>query len=501
MQVLHLLVVAVLPALVQSRWCDTAMNPNVTYTDVLILGAGMSGVAAARTLFVNGITDFIVLEAGDRIGGRVRLLRYDENRIIELGANWIHGLDKDDRSLHPLWREWEKCDTNGNGPAGSETPEYLFKEVYDKNGKTLDRSESGTYRTREKVFGQAKEQAEDMAKTTDNIDVSVRSALTDGSWTLRSSIDKLIEWNIVDYCFGVGPEELGLVLSYRNDPYSAFLRNAKSNSIDYLVTDHKGFSYVVNCLAKDFKNTSRLKLNTKVNQIKTLEKCVCVTVDDESRYCASYVISTFSMGVLQASIQDQNAVRFIPELPQNVVKYINYVTMIHYLKIFLVFEESFWNETETDQLFIGYASEEKGYYPVFFMVKGIEKIIFVQLTGMIAQRVANQNKEATMNEIMDILRKIYIEKDIMDPIDIIVSTWSNDPLFMGAYEAYGPGVPENIVEELLEPVSGRLYFAGSALDTIHYGYLQGAYFSGINVSNRVKEALKAGEHTTYFFKF
>ena len=65
------------------------------------MGAGIAGVAAAWTLEVNGITDLLVLEAGDRLGGRIR---EDDSTGLELGANWIHGLDMRDKAHHPIWR-------------------------------------------------------------------------------------------------------------------------------------------------------------------------------------------------------------------------------------------------------------------------------------------------------------------------------------------------------------------------------------------------------------
>lgn len=82
--------------------------------DVLILGAGVAGVAAARTLYVNGQTNF---EANNYIGGRIRR---DSAWNVELGANWIHGLDLEHRDLHPLWREWRDC--AGDTPAGVGSP-------------------------------------------------------------------------------------------------------------------------------------------------------------------------------------------------------------------------------------------------------------------------------------------------------------------------------------------------------------------------------------------
>ena len=62
---------------------------NVKNSKVLILGGGIAGITAARTLEVNGI-DFIVLEAGKEIGGRIRR---DSETGVELGASWIHGVD------------------------------------------------------------------------------------------------------------------------------------------------------------------------------------------------------------------------------------------------------------------------------------------------------------------------------------------------------------------------------------------------------------------------
>ena len=57
--------------------------------DVLILGAGMSGVAAAAVLHQAGVS-FLVIEGTDRIGGRVKAVQFASKQIEE-GANWIHG--------------------------------------------------------------------------------------------------------------------------------------------------------------------------------------------------------------------------------------------------------------------------------------------------------------------------------------------------------------------------------------------------------------------------
>ena len=57
-------------------------------TDVLVLGAGLAGLAAARDLARSG-ADVTVLEARDRVGGRVEQLRVDDGRPIQLGGEVV----------------------------------------------------------------------------------------------------------------------------------------------------------------------------------------------------------------------------------------------------------------------------------------------------------------------------------------------------------------------------------------------------------------------------
>jgi len=60
--------------------------------DALVIGAGMAGVTAARELARTGLS-VIVIEAGDRIGGRLRTIRNFSEEPVEAGAEFIHGND------------------------------------------------------------------------------------------------------------------------------------------------------------------------------------------------------------------------------------------------------------------------------------------------------------------------------------------------------------------------------------------------------------------------
>ena len=65
-------------------------GPIVDMLDVVVIGAGMAGITAAREL-VRSHYSVVVLEARDRIGGRVMTLDYFCNGPVEAGAEFIHG--------------------------------------------------------------------------------------------------------------------------------------------------------------------------------------------------------------------------------------------------------------------------------------------------------------------------------------------------------------------------------------------------------------------------
>ncbi|RRT46317.1 hypothetical protein B296_00046993 [Ensete ventricosum] len=67
---------------------------------VIIIGAGMSGISAAKTLSDAGVKDILILEATNRIGGRIRNT-YFADLNVETGANWIEGVHGEEQN--PIW--------------------------------------------------------------------------------------------------------------------------------------------------------------------------------------------------------------------------------------------------------------------------------------------------------------------------------------------------------------------------------------------------------------
>ncbi len=69
---------------------------------VLILGGGVAGVIAARTLHDKGINNFLIVEARDELGGRMQTESFG-GKIIEQGPNWIQGTQTDNGPANPIY--------------------------------------------------------------------------------------------------------------------------------------------------------------------------------------------------------------------------------------------------------------------------------------------------------------------------------------------------------------------------------------------------------------
>ena len=65
-------------------------NTLSEYHEVIVIGAGMAGLEAASVLKANNV-DVMILEARDRVGGRLQTATMD-GAYIDLGASWLHDI-------------------------------------------------------------------------------------------------------------------------------------------------------------------------------------------------------------------------------------------------------------------------------------------------------------------------------------------------------------------------------------------------------------------------
>ena len=453
--------------------CAQQCQHKVQHSKVLILGAGMSGITAAKTLHENGIKDFTILEGYERIGGRMRKAEFADT-IIELGANWVQGLKN-----NPIWELAQKYGLKGN-----------YTMAYPQPGYYIVRDEHGHDVTNE-------DNHDGMAKASDALDkiveerrkagmpdIDVRTGLRLAGWQPQNPAQSSAEYFYIDFDAAVRPHYT-----------SARVKSFTNGSIDsvegkqFFVFDSRGYAVLVEEMANSFLEPEdpRLLINQVVDNIKWDTNGVQVSTITGQMYSADYLLITFSIGVLKS-----NAVHFTPDLPAKILEPIYKIEMADYIKIFLKFPSKFWDRKQ----YILYASPRRGYYPVWQDLevdaglpdKGLN-ILIVTVTGEEATRVQYQSNEETQAEIMTVLRDVY-GKDIPDPIAFNYPRWHHDPLFYGCYSNNPIGISHEDYVALASNVS-RMYFAGEATNELYNGFVHGAYFSGLERAEKMLQHIKA----------
>jgi len=74
--------------------------------------------------------------------------------------------------------------------------------------------------------------------------------------------------------------------------------------------------------------------------------------------------------------------------------------------------------------------------------------------------------------MLAVLKNMYPDVDIPEPLEIVFKRWHSDPLFRGTYSNWGVGYAPAVFDDLRAPVGTRLWFAGEATSFKYYGFLQ-----------------------------
>ena len=76
---------------------------EIIKTKVAVLGGGMAGVIAARTLAQSNVSDFLIVETRHGLGGRMMSTEF-AGVVVELGANWVQGTENNiTGQANPFW--------------------------------------------------------------------------------------------------------------------------------------------------------------------------------------------------------------------------------------------------------------------------------------------------------------------------------------------------------------------------------------------------------------
>jgi len=159
-------------------------------------------------------------------------------------------------------------------------------------------------------------------------------------------------------------------------------------------------------------------------------------------------------------------------------------------KIFLQFPEVFWFTTEMGL----YADRERGRYPVWQSLDHVNflpgsRIFFVTVTGDFSLRVEALTDKEVEGEVMGVLRSMFPNVTVPDPIAFHFPRWHSDPLYRGSYSNWPPSFFGEHHQNLQATVQQRLWFAGEHTDQKHFGFLHGAYFSGLDVGTALAKCV------------
>ncbi|KAM4033760.1 peroxisomal N(1)-acetyl-spermine/spermidine oxidase [Anomaloglossus baeobatrachus] len=478
---------------------------------VLIIGAGISGIATAEKLHRHGFQNIRVLEATGRTGGRIRTETFGKG-LVEIGAQWIHGpsphnpvfqLASQFGLLSPdaLLEENQKINIHGHPP---EIPVVLSssgKKINPENVTTIT-----------ELYYKWLEQASNLTSRDCDPEASV------GHFIRHKIVNSSQEWN---------KELLEMYLAYLRGLLNLECCVSGTHSMDHVAlcsygeytmlpgldcTFPKGYESLVNqmksplphgtvILKKAVKNIhwdgSFLGDNSHVYPVK-------VQCEDGESFLADHAVVTVPLGVLKKQVLEF----FKPVLPPNKLQAIKNLGFGTNNKILLEFEKPFWdpNTTLIQPVWEGGSplTEAKKdlrhnwmkKLAIFVVLEPPEQLGYV-LCGFIAGEESEFMETITDEEVLsamtDYFRTFTGNPELPPPISILRSQWHSQPYIGGSYSYVAVGSSGIDVDNLAEPLPTdkealkplQILFAGEATERKFYSTTHGALMSGWREAQRL----------------
>lgn len=397
--------------------------------DVVIIGAGAAGLAAARRLKDKGVS-FRLLEAKARIGGRAVTDSVTLGAPIDLGAHWLHS-----PALNPLTPLVDR---------------YKFH---------------------------VKQSAEDFR-------VARNGAILSGA-----EHDACFAY--VEHCFakisGVGEGDHDCPVSdlfpFRGKWHDFFEANfvakqgvpaAQSSALDFARYVWEGDDWPVldgfGALIARHAEGIKVELETPATRIVWSGKAGVTVETPRGAIEARAAIIAVSTGVLAAEI-----IRFNPSLPDWKQQAIADLPMGSCNKVALGFTRNPFGDLDTVMLMPDLGPDQS---VEFGVREGGRDIVTTMINGPFAKALAADGARATADYALTQLAAIFgndVKASVTDRF--VFADWDHDPWTAGCYTAAKPGC-HSARAELTRPIESRLFFAGEAVHDRYMGDVHGAHLSG-----------------------
>jgi len=433
---------------------------------VIVVGAGMAGLVAARLLHDSGFR-VSVLEARPRLGGRT-WTNDSLGAPLDLGGSWIHGVDGNPLAL------W--CDKLGVPLVESQGDRLLIDErakVKTREGQRkraiLGRAAFNTAM----AWASWKSKAMTLAKGPRSI--SVKEAvdpLLHASWL--PEIDRLVIATFVEGSEGVQGAPYDAIAAEEWWPTEGLERNAQP----------KG-GYV--SLVDDAARQLGIRRSAAAERVLWNDRGVTVILRGGEKIEADRAVIAVPLGLLRAGLPTLDPLP--PEEQQKAIGRIGYGAGI-LGKIYLRFPHRFWPERPKWFGRLPDSVDRRGTFNTW--VSHVDEtglpIVLSFSNGATAARLDRSASDDEVKEVaMSSLRKMFGD-DIPAPEGVLYPRWLSDPWSRGGYSYPGLGSAAEDRNIHARPLADRVFFAGEATEPVEYGTVHAALWSGEQTAEAVFRA-------------
>jgi monoamine oxidase len=396
--------------------------------DVLVIGAGAAGLAAAAELTRAGLT-VSVIEARDRIGGRCETQRIPGLPVpVELGAEFIHG--RPEATIDLL------------GKAGIPAVDSTRTQLVAWDGRLRSAN----------LFAQAQRVARKEVKGSD---ISFHAFLA------RQRLPRLtrtLATMMVQGFDAADPRQASareIVEEWRGGGLGASQPRPQG-----------GYGPLLEFLSRNL----RLQLQTVVRKVRW--KPGSVTVEgtfrgERWRAWAPRAVITLPIGVLPTILKDKREA--LAKLASGPV-----------IRVAMAFSNAFWEKSHPGVAF--FHSPEVP-FPTFWTPLPMHApLLSAWAGGPKAAKLTGKNDKILLSRALESVRSVL--GNIEQPQAVLIHDWQADRFARGGYSYVKIG-GTGAREELAAPLEETLYFAGEATDTEQSGTVGGALASGIRAAKEI----------------
>jgi monoamine oxidase len=441
---------------------------------VVILGAGAAGMAAAIELAGSGVR-VQILEARDRIGGRM-FTQHDPtiHAPIELGAEFIHGRPAE------TWRPLQEhgigiSEVNGEAwclENGRLQPCDFFPEVGEILARMEDRGPDESFLDfLHRCFPDSKDESRARKKAK------------------QRALSYVTGFNAAD------PSQVSVHWLVQE------MRAEEKIEGDRAFRAQHGYADLIEIFRRNLHRAGvELRLGMVAETIRWASSQVQICGRGPGggfTLSAPQALVTLPAGVLQATQQGSGAVQFIPALPAQKYSALETIKMGKVIRVTLRFRERFWDslsphsqasKTLSHMGFL-FSENDTEWFPTWWTsMPQLHPVLTGWAPFHCAERLSGQSEDFVKEKALETLSHLLpIEPQRLASLleQVYVHDWQNDPFSRGAYSYVRVGGKDSPAT-LAEAVNNTLFFAGEATDTSgNTGTVHGAIASGIRAAKEI----------------